>query len=561
MKKLRQEDAEDKHKSLDFGMDGNAVMEKKSRKGRNGAPPEMSALDARRMIGKDKGLSLDLTLSNPYLLPPELQQSRESLHSLSRNGDDKYRATNFIPDDGSIRSPSSLRGHDDASIYTSSSRQRADTESTKGLLPNNRNFHNEPMPSIKKPLPAVKDSNTLLTPNMSDMPRDSYVSTASSNGNVAALRASNNYLGQFISGGAKNETHGENRTDADVAELVGDSPHEELREPPLAASTDGSGKRRSVMPEAAGFDFDIPPNTYELSSGQEPTLPQFDITPADNPASEIYEAPGHDVPRQHMNHTESDHHLRSNTDTNEPQQGNQQRLSPKPQANSEYENESDYYDEEEEETYDINAYKDALGYDPRLLTMGMRPLPPDDPAENPEERALRIRSFYKEYFDDTAKPGGEKARLSYFDGSENYIDDYYGSYAQPAYGARGPSAMSARGPHGRHRATVSNGSYARSGPRAYSSASQRLAGNRMRNMPKKKLPPPQPLLVLPTPYKLTDDSMLPNPIDFAPPQMFKNQRSGTPDNLRGGLRPYSPSTRAYNPLVSSFDDLSVLPSP
>lgn len=34
-------------------------------------------------------------------------------------------------------------------------------------------------------------------------------------------------------------------------------------------------------------------------------------------------------------------------------------------------------------------------------------MPSDDPQENPEERANRIRSFYKEYFDDSKpEPAG-----------------------------------------------------------------------------------------------------------------------------------------------------------
>ena len=86
-------------------------------------------------------------------------------------------------------------------------------------------------------------------------------------------------------------------------------------------------------------------------------------------------------------------------------------------------------------------------------------------------------------------------------------------------------------------------------------------GHGPRMPPKKKLPPPKALMVLPTPHKLKDDDFLPNAIDFAPPQVFKNQRSGTPDSLRGGMRPYSPSIRPHIPLASSFDDLAVVPSP
>ncbi|KAH6950612.1 hypothetical protein DER45DRAFT_401168 [Fusarium avenaceum] len=79
MKKQLLEDAHDPHKSLDFGL-GEAAAAKKS---------------ARRSLfmggGGEKGvghkpsqLSMDMNLSSPYLLPPGLQESRESLNSLAK---------------------------------------------------------------------------------------------------------------------------------------------------------------------------------------------------------------------------------------------------------------------------------------------------------------------------------------------------------------------------------------------------------------------------------------------------------------------------------------------
>ncbi len=122
--KLRKEDAEDKHKSLDFGLDS---AQKKSSKNDRKAP-QMSMAENKETGRRGRGLSMDLGMPNPYLLPPELQHSRESLHSLSRSlntGDDKYRATTFIPDDGSIRPPSSLRSpiDDSSSSFTGSSQR------------------------------------------------------------------------------------------------------------------------------------------------------------------------------------------------------------------------------------------------------------------------------------------------------------------------------------------------------------------------------------------------------------------------------------------------------
>jgi hypothetical protein len=209
--------------------------------------------------------------------------------------------------------------------------------------------------------------------------------------------------------------------------------------------------------------------------------------------------------------------------------------------------------------------------------MGDRPLPPDDPSENPEQRANRIRSFYKEYFEESSNPGrrpSKPSRQDYYDGSENYtydgydgydVDQYYedpGMYPPPRGGSRQARFP---GQGGRHRATFSAGS-SNAGPRPYSSASGRYGAPGYgppgrRGPPKKNLPPPKPLMTLPTPHMLKDDSFLTHmPIDFAPPGAFKGQRSGTPDSLRGEMKPYK-AQRAHNPLASSYDDLAVMPSP
>lgn len=110
MKKLRQEDANDKHKSLDFGLD----LEPRA-----GSKPMTQAEKGSNM--HSKGMSLDIGQS-PYLLPPGLHGSRESLHSLSRSiigDDDKYRhASSFLGDNASVRSQP--RGfHDETSAFSS----------------------------------------------------------------------------------------------------------------------------------------------------------------------------------------------------------------------------------------------------------------------------------------------------------------------------------------------------------------------------------------------------------------------------------------------------------
>ena len=200
----------------------------------------------------------------------------------------------------------------------------------------------------------------------------------------------------------------------------------------------------------------------------------------------------------------------------------------------------------------------------RMSVMGLRPLPADDPQENAEQRANRIRSFYKEYFDDS-RPG--PAQGGYYEDSDYFTDGAIydpdtGSYMVPG---QAPFAQ----PMGRRAMTPPP----RAGPRfagadmhrrQYSTMSAgRVAPRGRAPPPKKKLPPPKALSSLPTPHLLRDDTaLIHNPIDFAPPTTFREHQNGRrPDSPMGIQRPYSPSVKAYSPLVPAFDELSAMPSP
>ena len=134
VKKLRHEDIHDKYKSLDFGL-GVAASAARRATG-NPKVPEMT-----HTAHSKRGLSIDM-LSSPYLLPPGLHNSRDSLRSLSRslNGDDdKYlHAANFLSgDNGSVRSfRSHSRGQDDASSISPSVRHGSGEDANKSLLKN-----------------------------------------------------------------------------------------------------------------------------------------------------------------------------------------------------------------------------------------------------------------------------------------------------------------------------------------------------------------------------------------------------------------------------------------
>ena len=209
-----------------------------------------------------------------------------------------------------------------------------------------------------------------------------------------------------------------------------------------------------------------------------------------------------------------------------------------------------------------------LGYDVHRLSMGVRPLPPDDPTDNPEQRANRIRSFYKEYFDDSKPdPSGAEYYEDYDEGylgdgaifdpvSGQYVTAPPRQYAEP-YGRR---AMTPPPRVGRQRgATMSSSSHlAPPRARAFSTASGR--GGPRRPPQKKKLPPPSPLRVLPTPHMLKEDAFA-LPIDFAPGATARARQAGMPDSPLGGARPFSPAVRAHTPLARSYDDLANMPSP
>jgi hypothetical protein len=210
-----------------------------------------------------------------------------------------------------------------------------------------------------------------------------------------------------------------------------------------------------------------------------------------------------------------------------------------------------------------------LGYDiNRLSVMGTRPLPPVDPNDTPEVRANRIRSFYKEYFDENA-PGPRGQAVEYQeDHREEFMqygeapiydpatDSYVMPFAQPV-GRRAmtpPPRAPPRFQGARPRAgSSSSGQYAPRG-RAFSNLSGRPG-------PKKILPPPKALNILPTPHMLREE-LLANPLDFAPPPTYRDRAMGSGRSSPvGGVRPYSPTVRAHTPLVSAFDDLPSMPSP
>lgn len=618
LKKQRHEDLNDPHKSLDFGL-GNGTG-KASRKSLLGKEKDGQGRYNRQQM------SMDMNLSSPYLLPLEMQKSRESLAKTLHPSEDPYRLVKqyAASETGSIRS--GKRGHEAASVYTRSS------------------SHADFLPPLSSPGPYNSPSwqnsvprSTLLPPEPSHMKPGQPVpeqipSDASPRGphSPVEITASTLQLSQdesmaigvavqeppsVVQKSAPNQFPSPSQpspADSGVALEYGDignpfeKPEAQEVETPTEPTTVGLGLTGYAAPV-------LPPiRTSISSSNSQPTSPTPQngrppqIAPVIEEPLEYFDygfADMPEIPSEARSTPPENHEVR--LDGEEPRGRNMQRM-------------SHLYEQHD-------GGQGGLGIpqqDNRRLSVGFRPLPPDDimESEDPEYRANRIRSFYKEYFDESkaedrppvphmpTKPHQQH-------GSTNYYEDYdagYGQdaayfdpatnsfvmpYAQPVSrramtpppsgqrfaGPRGPPRAyhgsqanvrlppNIRGPP-RPGSSVSNqlggpsrpgssmsGPYGR--PRAGSVMSGSRAGSRLAG-PRKPMPPPVDLSTLPTPSKLKDDSFaIFNAIDFAPPETFADRARGRSQSPVGERRPYKMNVPAHSPLVNAFEELPVLPSP
>lgn len=491
-----------------------------------------------------KGLSLDV---HPYLLPPGLHGSGDSLHSLSRSiDDDKYHPAVFrTHDNGSVRSAS--RARDDTSSRAVS--QFGATEEPKsGLLQNAQRMSrsspplyqsssNESIPQPQPPPPVARPDQEYRGPLPDVTP--------------SRLEHSDRDL-----------TSGRSTPDSKASERAAPSPEPQFPLPSEASLHFGIGDHTDSIGNA---------NTSYESHEDRPNFPLPDPEPSQaEPSTQTstmqlprISLPSSDIASDYGDDRKSEFMI--------------------PAVNIHSVDDAEHYDGSNGNGNHLPEFPEELqNLDPafenrrdtRRLTLGVRPLPPEDPADNPEQRANRIRSFYKEYFDES------KRETTYFEdyGSEFYesgyiydpvTGDYYDAApAPPAAPFAEPMGRRAMTPPprapprfqgaARHMATNSAGFNGFApGPRAFSSASGRLPGPRG---PRKPIPPPAPLQELPTPHMLRDDAIM-MAADFAPGKNFRDQREGRPDTPTGGMRPYSPALRAHTPLASAFDELAAIPSP
>ena len=608
----------DKHKSLDFGMDAAAIGKsgKKAKKGQKGQQEMADANAEQRRLQRDlhRGqMSMDMDLamdmSNPYILPPEIHNSRESLHSLSRTvvhgAHDPYRPATFAP---------SLKGSqfgDDASSIRTGSTHQTNGFGRDGM--NQNLLRNAQRMSRSGPPPPVRSPDSM-----------SEIHSQTSSPPLPAKSLARGQMRNMSDGSA-----------APISELP-KSPESAHSQPPRVASP-----QSYELPRVASPQSHEPPR--RTSSNQQPInqQPQHVQQPSNNyyyqgPAPMGMSLDGQNMRPHQMGSPPRQKGLAEiaaqefSTNGQNPAefkeivvppppnamsrspQGQNGHLSPEIQGGStpfftpteQYDNQQSYYEDtpyqqdshyqqqqqqqQQHQGFD-NGIVHGLGvtdadFDTRRLSI-MRPLPPDDPSDNAEQRANRIRSFYKEYFSD------DQPAKAYVPNNAEYYEDYGSEYlgdgtifdpetgrfvvagapyAEPV--TRRAMTPPPRGPprfrgnaghmHTGSAGPMSPGSPMGPGPRsrAFSSASTSRMGPSPRGAPRKNLPPPQALRTVPTPHLLKEgDFML--PIDFAPPSGFKERLQGRPNSPLGVMRPYSPSVAVANPLASSYNDLPSMPSP
>ncbi|KAI0882410.1 uncharacterized protein GGS22DRAFT_43616 [Annulohypoxylon maeteangense] len=532
----RREDETDKYKSMDFGFEGNVTGKKNKRQS---------------YFGKEKDpnhkvqLSMDMNLSSPYLLPPALHQSRESMNSLAKSlhQDDPYRPVTSYGGSDVASMRSFNKGLDrDSTVSSGKARSSGDRDPFRNPPPPRRG------PSPLQQLPPVAQPP----------------SRRASGDEVSAPPAKNEF-----------------RFTDDNITLPGVP---EIQEPPVAASQ-GPHNARPLSNEstnANNANVVGPANAIDARVSQS----SADLSGARPPRKESLPA-GLDIAQDYQNYAG---HFQIDGPDNEVAR-EEVRMPHMP----------------DEHEYPHSAGLGVPGQDNRRLSVGFRPLPPEDflESEDPEFRANRIRSFYKEYFEeiktDNGKPPPLPQQPAYHeDYDANYLGDtaffdpetnaFVMPYAQPVTrramtpppsnrrpmpgpGSRGPPGP--RGPHGhgphgsmnmpgprrpRAGSTMSASRWAAMSPRPDSSASNPRNFNN--GKPRKPMPPPAALNTLPTPSKLRDDSMaLLGSIDFAPPPTFKDVVAGRSQSPVGERKPYMLTTPIHSPLVSAFDDTPALPSP
>lgn len=476
------------------------------------------------------GMSLDII--SPYLLPPGLHGSKESLRSLSKvvsPDDDKYRLA---------------AQSDNASLHSYRSRQKPGQDDTSSSFAGSMR-HGGPLPDDMNQGLLQHASQMSTSPPIDALPPRSMTQTLHEQ---PSKQNSNHNLPELDMPNSLESPNSPGHDDLYFGSVPERSPRRPVDSSPAthshALTNQSSHKSR---PSLGGFDFGTG-NAYtendhvDIPTGHETTSPSHHVG-----------LPRLSLPMSETSDYGDEPQPTSPPAANTPEAKNHEQREPEPAHRA-----------ENRVTQSFTKFDE--GFDPHRLTVAIRPLPPEDPSDNAEQRANRIRSFYKEYFDDSKGAAHEEYYEDFgpeFHNDPGVYDPYSGGYfTGPPKPFAQPMGRRAMTPPPRFQGPPQNilhpaaGSRA-NGPRAFSSASGRVPGPRA---PSKPAPPPEPLHVLPSPHLIRDDmSVL--PIDYAPAPSFKDRAEGRPESPRGGLRPYTSMSRAHTPLVSSFDDLAAIPSP
>ncbi|KAK3372832.1 hypothetical protein B0T24DRAFT_593095 [Lasiosphaeria ovina] len=447
VKKQRREDAVDPHKSLDFGLDDNIGGKAKSKR-RSFLTREK---DPQSRFNRQQ-MSMDMNVSSPYLLAPGLQNSRDSLNSLARtlHADDPYRpvAQYTASEAGSIRSVS--RGPAESSIYTrSSSRQESRMSRSMnqaGQYTGHPPQNSLPRSGVAAPEPTHLKHQPTVHEVEADMP--TYPASADPGFDFAIPAGS----------APRSELDGSPRASSPIQEPAPVA-QKVARQPTISP--------HQPSPADSGVDMGYAESAFEKHQSQEssvasgPTLAGLGLVDHIEPMqASVHMATVDSLPVSPM-----------------PQRGlATSAKAPIIEEPLEYYDYEDYpevaepyapgvsheqphdaHDERgrnmqrQSHLYGPNALPSGLGVpqpDNRRLSVGFRPLPPDEimESEDPEYRANRIRSFYKEYFEDGRHEGAppmppmpqaqqmaqyqmqQQQHQQYQQQGMNYYEDYRGDY-------------------------------------------------------------------------------------------------------------------------------------
>jgi hypothetical protein len=399
-----------------------------------------------RLRREMKGLSMEA--SSPYLFPGG-RRSTESLASLARetyDADHRYAQVHRDlgkGDDMSIRSVRSGRGTPRPRAGTeTSSNTPYDAASNANLLGNAQAFPKSlpprngslpappepPYPSIREPEKAMMAhsygtpqpaSNGGLAPTLPDIPRTSYI-------DQSAFRKSNNYLRGFIHSREPSEDEKSSppssKLESNSSTLVGsynDSPKISVTDVAPTSKLAAEPRPSPAHPTEKPLPTD-PRATFQSMEASIHDAHSANFGPPSQSASHFSDSGYGDgfkvtppsPPREHESHASRDPASAYGT---LPPRG-QSLATPMPKV------------EERRESQFLSDVLDGFDHNTQRLSVLMRPLPPDDPSENPEERANRIRSFYKEYFDESKAPQQHPPMPDLPD--HGYYDD--GNYSQQA---------------------------------------------------------------------------------------------------------------------------------